>query len=325
MLISLGYLFRATSGGVLRVAGLNTVEVPGVENVNVTALVPGHMAYRASMPKILREVGWIVESDEFTEIEDPDPENHEQRQRELINEIEEARKELEKKPEKKGFAFWRKKKAAKKDWEVYDEHSQKPIDRDADPATIAENSVMFDIDAIHKEVAALSAERQLAAEGVEVREIQTTLPPMKIDIAATSPNPYSTLRQSKSFNDSLGATPTTHSSTATPPSQSNGILSTHSNEGPTKGYDEYDEHIDGEIEMTFDTSFKAPPSTPPSKPAAPQLEPPDTTSWDTPAERPPLKSHPTEPNISLAPSYNAWTDELEDEFGKEKELQMTFE
>ena len=84
----------------MRVAGLAPVLVSGVENINVTDLVPGHMAYRAAMPRLLREVGWIVESDEFTEIEDPDPENHEKRQRELINEIEEARKELEKKPEK---------------------------------------------------------------------------------------------------------------------------------------------------------------------------------------------------------------------------------
>ncbi|KAK4989845.1 hypothetical protein LTR28_001544, partial [Elasticomyces elasticus] len=102
----LGYLFRATSGGVMRVAGLAPVEIPGIENTNVTELVPGHMAYRGAMPKLLRHVGWAVESDEFTEIEDPDPENHEKRQRELINEIEEARKQLEKKPEKKGIRGW---------------------------------------------------------------------------------------------------------------------------------------------------------------------------------------------------------------------------
>ena len=76
----------------MRVAGLAPVQIPTIENVNVTELVPGHMAYRAAMPKLLREVGWLVESDEFAEIEDPDPENHEVRQRELINEIEEARR-----------------------------------------------------------------------------------------------------------------------------------------------------------------------------------------------------------------------------------------
>jgi hypothetical protein len=58
--------------------------------MDVTEFVPGHMAYRTAIPKLLREAGWLVESDEFVEIEDPDPENHEQRQRELISEIEEA-------------------------------------------------------------------------------------------------------------------------------------------------------------------------------------------------------------------------------------------
>ncbi|KAK5242639.1 hypothetical protein LTR16_008377, partial [Cryomyces antarcticus] len=120
----LGYLFRATSGGISRVAGLASVDIPGIENIDVTALVPGHMAYRSAMPRLLREVGWLVESDEFAEIEDPDPDNHDKRQRELINEIEEARKALEKKPEKRGFKalFARNKKLVeKKEWETYDE------------------------------------------------------------------------------------------------------------------------------------------------------------------------------------------------------------
>src|ERR1700712_197094 len=100
----------------MKVSGLAPVEVPGIESVDVTEWVPGHMAYRAAMPRLLRKVGWEVESDEFAEIEDPDPDNHERRQRELINEIEEARRQLDEKPEKKGFLarFSRKKAAQKK-------------------------------------------------------------------------------------------------------------------------------------------------------------------------------------------------------------------
>jgi pimeloyl-ACP methyl ester carboxylesterase len=67
----LGYLFRATSGGIGRVAGLAPANLPGVENVDVTELVNGHMAYRAAMPKLMRRVGWEITSDEFSEIEDP--------------------------------------------------------------------------------------------------------------------------------------------------------------------------------------------------------------------------------------------------------------
>jgi len=115
----LGYLFRLTSGGISRVAGLAPVEgIPGIENVDVTDIVPGHMAYRTAMPRLLREVGWMVESDEFTEIEDPDPENHQKRQRELINEIEEARKEFEKKRKRRKrevWVFWPKEK--ERSWE----------------------------------------------------------------------------------------------------------------------------------------------------------------------------------------------------------------
>ncbi|KAF2270625.1 DUF726-domain-containing protein [Lojkania enalia] len=315
----LGYLFRATSGGIMRVAGLAPVEVAGIENINVTELVPGHMAYRQAMPKLLREVGWVVESDEFAEIEDPDPENHEARQRELINEIEEARKELEKKQEKKGFSFWRKKKAAKKEWEVYDEHSQKPLEnKEANTATLAENPVLFDIDAIRAEVAALST------EGIEVKEIESTLPPMKIDMAQVSPNPYSALRETKSYNDSLG--PTTLNADA---STSN--LSTHSHQfsGAREvqrktSFNEYDEFNDGGVTMTFDSSFNEPVAPSPAKSPISSYEPP-APSFDAPGERPPLRSATTEPNVNYTPGYNAWADEYDDDFGKDKEMKMTFE
>jgi hypothetical protein len=325
-----GYLFRATGGGIMKVAGLAPVDVPGVENCNVTELVPGHMAYRAAMPKLLREVGWIVESDEFTEIEDPDPENHEKRQRELINEIEEARKELEKKQqekEKKGtFSFWRKKKAAKKDWEVYDEKSQEKgaINKDDDPAKIAENPVMFDIDALRAEVAALSYN-----DPIEIKEIKSTLPPMKIDLSQTSPNPYAGLRETKSYNDSLGI------SSAHQNGASTGNLSTYSNasqahaNGDTKnkgGFEEYDEFADdaggGTMKMTFDSSFNGPPtaaatasrshspmpaypcSTTPIPSASKSPTPPhdwtkdqDWNDTSAAAERPPLKTATTMPIV----------------------------
>lgn len=208
----LGYLFRATSGGIMRVAGLGAIDIPGIENYDVTALVPGHMAYRKAMPRLLREVGWIVSSDEFAEIEDPDPENHMERQRELISEIEEARRELEKKPEKRGFKslFSRNKRnAERKAWEVYDEQSKNESGEASSStsqnpsAGINNGSILFDIDAIRAEVA------ELAKEGIEVREIESTLPPMKLNInSSTSLSSNGTtsipiqkpLRQMRSFS-----------------------------------------------------------------------------------------------------------------------------
>ncbi|KAI8940209.1 hypothetical protein NX059_003915 [Plenodomus lindquistii] len=354
----LGYLFRATSGGVMRVAGLAPVQVPTIENVNVTELVPGHMAYRAAMPKLLREVGWIVESDEFAEIEDPDPDNHELRQRELINEIEEARKELEKKnaeKERRGskLSWWKKKKGDKKEWEVYDENSSQPqhktLDRDGDPAKIAENPIMFDIDAIRKEVAVLAAEsKEYNAEAeFEIKEIKSTLPPMKIDISTVPPPPYSHLRETKSYNDSLG-TSSMDSKIAVNGAQTTSATSAHSN-GGFEEYDEYDEGAE-HMEMTFDSSFREPTSSASKSPMPPTVahsgastpwestpikspwDPDSQPTWDDPTtiERPPLKSAMTSPQPMTSnstngnPGYNAWADEFDDDFGKEKEVQMTF-
>ncbi|KAG5638928.1 hypothetical protein H0H81_008697 [Sphagnurus paluster] len=69
----LNYLFRATSGGVGTVAGLRPVQdVPGLENVDVTDKIAGHMSYRAFMPLILDQLGFPVSADYFDEPEEPD-------------------------------------------------------------------------------------------------------------------------------------------------------------------------------------------------------------------------------------------------------------
>lgn len=55
----LGYLFRATAAGLSSVAGLGPVQhVPGIENVDLTELVIGHMSYRVQMPIILQYLGF---------------------------------------------------------------------------------------------------------------------------------------------------------------------------------------------------------------------------------------------------------------------------
>ena len=196
----------------MRVAGLAPLELPGIENFDVTQLVPGHMAYRTQMPRLLREVGWLVDSDEFTEIEDPDPENHEKRQRELINEIEGARKELQDKEEgkKKGkFGFgslWgpKRKAAEKKDWEMYDERMKSAPDGDVDSVMAAEGAnapgvkderVLFDVDAIRREAA------ELATQGIEIKQLESTLPPMKLDVVSpTSTSAHSTTSSNATQN-----------------------------------------------------------------------------------------------------------------------------
>lgn len=368
----LGYLFRATGGGIMRVAGLAPVDVAGVENVNVSEFVPGHMQYRAAMPKILRHVGWAVESDEFAEIEDPDPENHERRQRELINEIEEARKDLEKKSDRKFFGMFKrnKNKGQKKDWETYDERSKELPHENRPEEGDAEGGVLFDVDVIRSQVARVAAQHELEAEGIEVRELETTLPPMKLDTSAPSSRLGApALRSNKSYND------------ATPPTlQVNGdgtALERHStNPSSRPSYDNWDDYDrqqgtsanDDNVSMTFDTSYKEPPTgtssgmvsrtsldphsgqhatdipaplpkeswrrspSPGAWSEQPHPPPPAEDRWHrkSPSPRPPpVEERPPLPSNSSAigayadHEHNAWKDD-DDDFGKEKEVTMTF-
>ncbi|QSZ35361.1 hypothetical protein DSL72_008231 [Monilinia vaccinii-corymbosi] len=279
----LGYLFRLTSGGIRRVAGLAPVDnVPGIENVDVTDLVPGHMAYRTAMPKLLRVVGWEVESDEFTEIEDPDPENHAERQRELINEIEEARKEFERK-EKGGKArfsfFGRKKKSAveRKEWETYEESSKSEPSYDSGRSGLEDglgnnHGVLFDVDAIRAEVASGVTPKSGSSEHLELKELKSTLPPIKLNLGSSSNSnplhPRNSLRPTKSDDASNALKAYDYRLPGHSPLPSNGGLglgSTYSYSNSTSRQDlgRHSPYImpepEDELEMTFDTAYRSPP------------------------------------------------------------------
>ncbi|KAK3693866.1 hypothetical protein B0T22DRAFT_437011 [Podospora appendiculata] len=291
----LGYLFRLTNGGIRRVAGLAAIEgIEGLENMDVSEFVVGHMDYRTAMPRLLRECGWSVESDEFTEIEDPDPEKHQERQRELINEIEEARKELEKegKGEKKGvFSIFKKKKALpKQEWEVYeDSHKNGATGAKTEDKEGNNHGVLFDVDAIRAELAkdTQTKDGSIDEELFQVREIKSTLPPMKLDLSPSQPPPARTsregARESKSaeavpqwspnehykapqhqrqpsyeYRLSSERTPTFPLSNAGEPKpEKSGYhqYSSHNNGGGGGGLFRADDH-DDEIQMTFDTAFE---------------------------------------------------------------------
>lgn len=124
----LGYLFRATGGGLLTVAGLSPIEnIPGVENFDCTSFIEGHMSYRQSIPRILKALDWEVLGEEFAEIEEPDGEQSE-RQRKLISEFDEARAKMEREMEEaadkqKTWKDWFKPKQ-KNWWDVYDKSAK---------------------------------------------------------------------------------------------------------------------------------------------------------------------------------------------------------
>ena len=324
----LGYLFRATSGGIMRVAGLAEVEdIPGLENINVTPLVNGHMAYRAAMPRLMREVGWEVDSDEFTEIEDPDPENHQKRQRELIQEIDEARKKAGAKSEKKRFGlFSRGKLIGKKGWETYDKDAAAVNSTENPDSPGLEGNVLFDIDAIR---------RELESEMIEVRELDSTLPPMQITTLANGdkraqpfPIPMNLgLRTGELERLKLAPLP---DEIEEPAHQKAGANETQRPTSappkpPTSAPPEDDElaFVPREVKSTL----------PPLR-LTPSIS---HDSWTTPM-RPELKSHATMPsssslaNIPTSPivsspvlEHNAWADDDgRTPDGKEKEISMSF-
>ena len=306
----------------------------------------GHMLYRTAMPRLLREVGWAVESDEFSEIVDPDPDNHEKRQRELISEIDEARKEAETKPEKRKWGIFKRGKVPqKKGWETYDERSKEGLEDggEGSGAAHANQNVLFDIDAIRAE---------LASEQMEVKQLESTLPPMKLDLEGSTASrkgstetstsqqqsPRDHLRETKSYNETT--TNANYTTISRPPDPSPAYHQAHPNGGhpsfPSSQHDPASSsssptpcsaEAEAEIQLTF-----SPPS--PSKtfdintPPTSLLPPSATSSMDSPIalkdskpivpNRPALRSVVTTPlpkprslqGISI--EHNAWAED-EDE------------
>ncbi|KAK5990578.1 putative lipase MIL1 [Cladobotryum mycophilum] len=314
----LGYLFRLTNGGIRRVAGLGPIEdLPWIENMDVTEFVAGHMEYRKAMPTLLMNCGWAVESEEFTEIEDPDPENHQDRQRELINEIEEARKELEKEGKSNRRStfglFGRRSKADKQEWEIYEDSAKKEAGGSTDDKNGSNHGVLFDIDAIRAELA-----RDAQGEGVEevqVKEIRSTMPPMKLDFSPVSspktPTRAASVDPRDSYRNSFGST----RSAETLPIRSSDYRTSRE---PTPlretsrsalAYHYEPDHDGDEIQMTFDTSFGEP------------LHHKSMSVDDAASSRPGIRTSQTLPNVTIA---DPWGDGEDEEFGKEGEISMTF-
>jgi hypothetical protein len=327
----LGYLFRATSGGIMRISGLASVDVEGIENKDVTEHVPGHMAYRAMMPTLLQEVGWLVDELEFTEIEDPDPEDHEKRQRELLNEIEAARYVLEEK--EKGAsgakpsgikAFFSRKKAVKKQWETYDDRSQRLEGANSaqDTERMAEEGkdVMFDVDAIRAEALRLALERPEEVEEIKahlrVREIESTMPALKVESTPAAKTNGDGLRQTKSHDGTSTTLPATGLTNGGARREDGVTMSFEADERPSLPIPSSSNNTSQQsLPREAQPSQQPAPERPPLKSAVTTPEVPSTATWSSEPQRPP-------PEIKN-PSDNPWADE--EEFGREGKLEMSFE
>lgn len=161
----LGYLFRATSGGWRSVAGLSPME--GVENMDCTSMVKGHMEYRKVMPKLLRRAGWEVMSDTFVEIQKPDAEAAD-RQRKLISDFERARHSGKKQK-------WYSRLFGKKNkdwWQMYEEglneakkdEAKKSADKD-EAKKNSDKDELFDVQELERAVATIEVEAKVRKEG----------------------------------------------------------------------------------------------------------------------------------------------------------------
>lgn len=276
------------------------------------------MAYRKAMPRILQEVGWAVDSLEFTEIEDPDPDNHEKRQRELINEIEEARKEIQEKPEKRRWGLFKTKKLAeKKQWETYDESTMtEPCDTE-DTETRAGGNALFDIEAILRETA------ELTAQGLEVKQLESTLGPLKID-PVKSPVENGTSSHAPNKEDEQPVHEQAQmDNQATPKSQKQEqpIKAAHEDDISNKQADS------GEITMTFSPAYDLDVERHASRNASlPISKDPirDNGPVISPGKGVKGLGRVDLPSVDL--SKNAWADENDDdEFGAEKEVSLSFE
>jgi len=245
-----------------------------------------------------------------------DPDRHRERQRELIEELEGARKEIEKNQKKPRFSFFGRGKdaAKKKDWETYDEvkpASNLGMEKDrVDPndpsAGIKDDNVIFDVDAIRAELAKVDRDE------IQPKELNSTLPPLKADLSLLNSPMYANLRHTKSFDhhSSYGASSTSESHVSLPSLQNGhhqpSPLSKKNDHFYDSGSeDEFGNPRTGEIQMTFD----APPlSSPPSQ---------SSSSF----HRPQFRTSVTMP--TTANERNVWADD-DGDFAEEEEMTMTF-
>lgn len=168
----LAFLFPAARryGNVLGLDAIpeDEAEQFDIENLDVSEIVDGHMSYRSKIPVILKECGWPVLSEEFDEIEDPDPDHTREKQLKLLNELEGA----DAKPKKGGFLSswgfdWMQR--AKSD-SVLNAQSNVGYSAKNGPVDGNNGELLFDVDAIRNEMETLKPRMVFEQEPVPFPE-----------------------------------------------------------------------------------------------------------------------------------------------------------
>lgn len=157
----LGFFYRTTNLGRKSVAGMHPIAgVNGLENVDVSADVPGHNAYREVMPLLLHDLGVPVTSTELLGANENPGQSEEDRA--MINELERAAELLEEHDKrKKGM------------WARCLPFLSTSNDIPTSPST-PRSAESEDQGQSSKDVDAVA--RELAELGVELKEVPSTLP-----------------------------------------------------------------------------------------------------------------------------------------------------
>ncbi|KAJ1956059.1 hypothetical protein EC988_001542 [Linderina pennispora] len=165
----LSFFYRTTSLGRNSIAGLHPITgVNGLENMDISELVPGHAAYRELMPRLMSKQGIRVTS---TELHDPNETvpGDSTHDREMIEELEKAAELLE--------AHDKKKKKWIQKLTFWDSGSSSSTRRgsvsssDSPPASSSGANGAAEADA---------AARDLAELGIQVKEVEATLPALVV-------------------------------------------------------------------------------------------------------------------------------------------------
>ena len=197
---------------------------------------------------------------------------HRERQRELISELDAARKELEKEPTKKGtglFGFFGKSNkdiAKKKDWETYKVEDDCAGNKDGNNLSSTNvpgpsDDVLFDVEAIRAEIAQQAAEERNSPRksGLSVPSVPANLRHVKsFDSAAVGPKISTDV-------PSVSRTASSHKHTPISPVKTSFSSSTrdayyYSDDDEDEFGNKRNTADDGEIQMTFGRWDEPPPT-----------------------------------------------------------------
>ncbi|KAJ3254351.1 hypothetical protein HK103_007233 [Boothiomyces macroporosus] len=164
----LGVLYRASTALYKDVPGLSKVlNVPGVENVDLTEIVNGHMEYRSNLPKILKHVGFSISSEEFFDQDKEIADFKEEVESIKKQRIERRKAEYEQKQKEKQQQVEKKK---------LEQQEKKIFKPQTTAAVVTEDELVSD------ELAQMKAVEAMMSEYWQPREITSTLPPLVIDL-----------------------------------------------------------------------------------------------------------------------------------------------